>query len=435
MEIGNIWPLITRYAAKSISPRDEERLLLWADSDPENRRILDEVTRVWEMTGHKVSIPEPDTQKEWLALMARIKAEEENPVRQIYRIPYAVRMAAILIMTMTVGMYVMLRETGDVVTAEFPQKLSVFATTDSVKWFYLPDGSEVWLNAHTTLHYDSSFIQRKTWLEGEAFFQVVPKNNAPFVVEAGDIRVKVVGTSFNVKSQHNGNTEVVVVTGRVEFAASDSTVQKKFLLDVKDKGTYVARDRLLSVLKNDDPHFLDWKNNAQNDDGKDRIADDSVAVDPKLKSAGSRATNKTKNKAALNEEADQTTTDEEEADSLHLGLDQNGVVAGDSSDTKNKKISSFQYLSNSYSSKKDAVKRTVIAGSITNTSPTASYKKIRLRIIAVTSKGKRSEYSLELSSTKPLQPGQSVPYQQTLFDVASKKTQVEVMIVEAQVAK
>jgi transmembrane sensor len=434
MENGEIWSLIARYAAKSISPGDQDRLLLWADSNPENRRILDEVTRVWGITGKKLTLPEPDTQKEWGALMERIKAEEESPVRKIYRIPYVVRAAATLIIVMVVAMYAMLHETENAVTAKYSRKLSAFATTDSVKWFYLPDGSAVWLNAHTTLQFDSSFTQRKTWLEGEAYFEVVSRNNAPFVVEAGDIRVTVRGTSFNVKSQHNGNTEVVVVTGRVEFAASDSTVQKKFLLGVEDKGTYVAKDQLLSVLRNDDPHFLDWKSNAQNNDGKDQIAHDSVSNNAKTKSAGS-ATNKAKNKAALNEEADQTTgNDEEGADSLDLGLDRNVVVAGDSSDTKHKKISSFKYLSNRYASKKDAVKRTVIAGSITNTSPTASYRKIRLKITAVTSKGKRSEYSLELSSTKPLQPGQSVPYQQTLFDVASKKTEVVVTIVEAQIA-
>ncbi len=425
MDNGEIWSLIARYVAGSISAGDEKRLQDWAAADPYNRKVLDEAIRVWGITGKRLTLREPDTQQEWLALMARINTAKQNPVRQIFlQIPYAVRIAAILILA--VALYVVIRQTETSVTP-YPRSLSIRTTTDSVKWFYLPDGSRVWLNTHTTLSFDSLFIERKTWLEGEAFFDVVHKNNVPFTVDAGDVRVTVAGTSFNVKSQHNGNIDVVVVTGKVKFESTDIAVQKKYLLAVQDKGTYIAKERLLTVTRNGDHHFLDWKRKAEERDSlgshEEEPARDSVAT-----------TTDDKNKAALNEEADQT---DEEEDGFDAELDKAAAAAAayDSSDVRSRKISSFHDLTNAYSSKRDAIKRTVIAGSITNTSSTVSYRKIRLKITAVTSKGKKSEYSMELSSTKPLQPGQSVRYQQTLFDVASKKTEVQVSIVEAQIIK
>lgn len=64
----------------------------------------------------------------------------------------------------------------------------------------LPDGTTVWLNAQSRLVYPTAFTgdERRVSIEGEAYFEVVPNAAMPFIVSAGDIDMKVLGTTFNV---------------------------------------------------------------------------------------------------------------------------------------------------------------------------------------------------------------------------------------------
>lgn len=89
----------------------------------------------------------------------------------------------------------------------------------------LPDGSKVWLNAGSSLTYNKDFGGeiREVNLSGEAFFEVVPATSAataqriPFIIHTRHIDVRVLGTSFNVKSYPNDKqTETSLVHGKVE---------------------------------------------------------------------------------------------------------------------------------------------------------------------------------------------------------------------------
>lgn len=68
--------------------------------------------------------------------------------------------------------------------------------------FYLklPDGTEVWLNAESELIFPSAFEgdQRIVTLIGEAYFEVAKNANMPFIVNANDSEVEVLGTHFNI---------------------------------------------------------------------------------------------------------------------------------------------------------------------------------------------------------------------------------------------
>lgn len=84
----------------------------------------------------------------------------------------------------------------------------------------LPDGSTVTLNSGSTLKYPSVFAaeNRTVILDGEAFFDVKKNPSKPFLVKTKDITVKVLGTTFNVKSYPDDNlTEATLVTGKVEI--------------------------------------------------------------------------------------------------------------------------------------------------------------------------------------------------------------------------
>jgi len=102
------------------------------------------------------------------------------------------------------------------------------ASIDEVKKDTLPDGSIATLNKHTTLSYPASFKgkTRKVKLKGEAFFNVEPDKEKPFIIDVNDVQVKVVGTSFNVRS-YNDITEVIVETGIVQVTKGGETIELK----------------------------------------------------------------------------------------------------------------------------------------------------------------------------------------------------------------
>ncbi|QEC42965.1 FecR family protein [Pseudobacter ginsenosidimutans] len=70
----------------------------------------------------------------------------------------------------------------------------------------LPDGSEVWLNAASSIRYPTIFNdkERKVELEGEAYFEVKKNAKQPFIVNARNkAEIEVLGTSFNVSAYEN----------------------------------------------------------------------------------------------------------------------------------------------------------------------------------------------------------------------------------------
>jgi ferric-dicitrate binding protein FerR (iron transport regulator) len=84
----------------------------------------------------------------------------------------------------------------------------------------LPDGSTVWLNAGSSISYGKTFNDtiREVTLYGEAYFDVVKQPDRPFIVHAGDINIKVLGTSFNVKSYpDDGLVETTLIKGLVQI--------------------------------------------------------------------------------------------------------------------------------------------------------------------------------------------------------------------------
>lgn len=92
----------------------------------------------------------------------------------------------------------------------------------------LPDGSRVSLNSGSKLKYEKGFGDktRVIFLEGEAFFDV-KKTGIPFYVHVSGIKIKVLGTTFNVKAYPEEKTvETTLITGRVEIFKSDNVMKK-----------------------------------------------------------------------------------------------------------------------------------------------------------------------------------------------------------------
>lgn len=81
----------------------------------------------------------------------------------------------------------------------------------------LPDGSKVWLNAMSKLHFPSRFTEgtREVSLEGEGYFEIAADKEKPFIVHAGRNQIHVLGTRFNVNSYQPERVETALVEGSV----------------------------------------------------------------------------------------------------------------------------------------------------------------------------------------------------------------------------
>lgn len=78
------------------------------------------------------------------------------------------------------------------------------------------DGTSVELNSNSTLSFSTSTTseERNVNLIGEAFFDVAPNRDRPFIVQSSDLKIKVLGTAFNVSNyKENGYTSATLIEG------------------------------------------------------------------------------------------------------------------------------------------------------------------------------------------------------------------------------
>lgn len=84
----------------------------------------------------------------------------------------------------------------------------------------LPDGSLVWLNSTSSIHFPTSFVgkERRVEITGEAYFEVAKDRNMPFIVSVGGAEVQVLGTHFNVNAYKDENdVKTTLLEGAVKF--------------------------------------------------------------------------------------------------------------------------------------------------------------------------------------------------------------------------
>ncbi|MBR5463002.1 MAG: FecR domain-containing protein [Butyricimonas sp.] len=123
----------------------------------------------------------------------------------------------------------------------------------------LCDGTKVYLNSGTTLEFPSRFDGkvRSVILKGEAYFDVARNVSKPFVVEVDEMKVKVLGTSFNVKSYVD---EPGVYTTLVEGSVAilrDGQPEKK--IKPGEPAYYNKGVGTLSIAEVDVKEFTSWK--------------------------------------------------------------------------------------------------------------------------------------------------------------------------------
>jgi ferric-dicitrate binding protein FerR (iron transport regulator) len=106
------------------------------------------------------------------------------------------------------------------------EKQVTFKTSDTPKSIELSDGSKIYLAANSLFQYPEKFYgeERKvSLLKGNAFFEVAKDKKHPFIIASGEIKTRVVGTSFHIQLSKS-KCEVIVVTGKVNVSSKGQSV-------------------------------------------------------------------------------------------------------------------------------------------------------------------------------------------------------------------
>lgn len=142
-------------------------------------------------------------------------------------------------------------------------KNPVVTFTKTTKWgqklnLVLADGTEVYLNAGSSIKYPQRFEgdTREVELVGEAFFDVAKNPDKPFIIKSGEVKTTVLGTSFNVNTYPDSHQiAVTVASGKVKVASQEHEV----LLMPNEQGVFDRKSKSISKEKIDIATSLHWK--------------------------------------------------------------------------------------------------------------------------------------------------------------------------------
>jgi transmembrane sensor len=127
----------------------------------------------------------------------------------------------------------------------------------------LGDGSRIWLNAGSSIKYPVAFSgnERKVFIKGEAYFEVMPDKQHPFKVDiVGKGEVEVLGTHFNVNSYDNeDDIKITLLEGSVKASLEAGKQNPKSVILKPGEQAQLKND--ISVVKNVDVELvIAWKN-------------------------------------------------------------------------------------------------------------------------------------------------------------------------------
>ncbi len=234
-----------------LDPAEKMQLNQWLNEDPKNQRIYSQL---------KLSLLYPDYKEMdslesevWSDLKARLGSNgAKHPKSRSFSWIY--RVAAILVLGLAGTLVINKLSPGEgpetqLVEVKMIEKVTLPGQKITTT---LPDGTIVKLNSESKLIVPEQFHpnQRIVDLSGEAFFEVVENKESPFIVKSGNMEVKVLGTSFNVRAyQEDPVLKVGVKTGKVEVKGIIESQEYMVTLMPNDMSTWNPRKKHMEKEK------------------------------------------------------------------------------------------------------------------------------------------------------------------------------------------
>jgi ferric-dicitrate binding protein FerR (iron transport regulator) len=251
----HIESLIQKFNLGTIS-RDElkELIAYYKENEPGNE-LLEIYQKAWEKSISDISLV--NAEEEYAMIIDRINSKQLIPVNRRARyIREILKYAALFVLAFSISW--LLHNNTPITTTKQSQisYQNIEVPYGSKTKVELPDGSKVTLNSGSRLRYESNLGNdtRTVYLEGEAFFDVRKVENRPFYVNTSGIKIKVLGTSFNVKAYPEEKTvETTLVTGKVEIFEMNASENKPIaVLLPRQKAIFEKEAGSISTKKEED---------------------------------------------------------------------------------------------------------------------------------------------------------------------------------------
>lgn len=249
----------------SLDAEEHTALQQWIKANPENRTYFHHIVSIWKAAGIAANANGFDVEK---AIGRFDKQTKHVIMKRVDRYKYALRVSAAAIIFLLGGISSLLfwqhpEQIIPAVVQEY-KKYIVEVPLGAKSKVSFPDGSVVWLNAGSKLTYDSNFAKesRSIELSGEGYFEVSKNKELPFVVNTGELTVRVLGTKFNLKSyEEDSEVKVTLKEGAVkvgDFLADAAPV----VLQPNQRFTLKKEDLTVSVDSVDASHIDNWRSGA-----------------------------------------------------------------------------------------------------------------------------------------------------------------------------
>jgi ferric-dicitrate binding protein FerR (iron transport regulator) len=247
--------IIVKFLQNTASEKEIHLLDAWMHMDAKNREIFESYQMIWSTSelinkdvNSTLSFKAGEEKTESDRSQKRI---EESKTRSLRVIKTIFRYAAVVILSVGLSWLAFSY-------LENPQKTEIsyneiITPMGSRTHIILPDGSDVWLNADSYLKFPSVFSDnnREVELKGEGYFKVKKDSLRQFIVSTSDIKVKVLGTTFNVKSYpEEGTVETTLVEGKIELQRTRAGKKGKVIsmkpeqrvMYIKDEGKVILSE-------------------------------------------------------------------------------------------------------------------------------------------------------------------------------------------------
>ena len=215
--------LLTKQMLGEASKQEQELVEAWLKQSDANKQEYERFRKIWDNSKNIAAKSTVSVDDAWARFQQRVE-QKDNPVDNTAPFPSTkkrtfgtwLRAAAIMLLIAGGGLTAYKMSNS---TTTINSELAVITET-------LPDGTVVTLNKNSSISYHKNFKgdTRNITLHGEAFFDVTPNKAKPFIIDVDGVTVRVVGTSFNIKSTEQ-RTEVVVATGIVTVSKNNNAVK------------------------------------------------------------------------------------------------------------------------------------------------------------------------------------------------------------------
>ena len=236
-----------------LSDSEVETLKAFYNESSANRELRDEIQLSWMLSQEVGDVAEIDIDVQ--ADLQKVKSTlnhtpqiEQQTAKIVPMWRRLVSIAAIAIPLM-VGAFFLFQFLNQ-------NKTITYQATNAIKEIQLEDGSTISLNQNSELEVAANFNEtdRKVKLNGEAFFDVAKDQEKAFIIQVDEMKITVLGTSFNIKENENQLT-VTVISGTVKVESETNSIT----LNKNEKAIYLKKNKELSQNSIYNKNDTSWK--------------------------------------------------------------------------------------------------------------------------------------------------------------------------------